>query len=237
MIGHSSILVFIKSPEKGRVKSRLASAFGEEKTLELYKSFVSSILGTLKGAKFPTEIFFYPADPAEAVVDWLGKGFSYIPQRGQDLGERMENAFADSFSCGIWRALIVGTDIPDLAPAVIDEALSFLEDHDAVIGPATDGGYYLIGFKKETFLPSVFHGIPWGTGSVCSMTMQVFARAGYRVHKLPEWRDVDTVDDLISLFIRNRDTDFATAPFMSLCREMFGEKTLSHPAVGRRFVG
>lgn len=202
----SSILLFIKSPEKGRVKSRLALAADEETALEVYKSFVLDIADALKERGQPVTICFHPWNSEETVRSWLREDFSYAPQRGEDLGERMENAFKNSFSEDVVKVVLIGSDIPDLTPAVMDEAFSSLELQDAVIGPASDGGYYMIGFRKHAFLPDVFRGVPWGTGSVFQQTMEIFQRSGIRVHVLPEWNDVDTLDDLRSLFVRNMDT-------------------------------
>jgi rSAM/selenodomain-associated transferase 1 len=216
----SSILLFIKSPEPGKVKSRLASAIGEESALDIYRAFVLDIVGTLKKGNRSITIAFYSED-AEAVVNWLGKDLVYIPQKGKDLGARMRNAFHDVLSQGHEKAVLVGSDIPDLPFEIIDEAFSALEEKDAVIGPASDGGYFLIGFKKDTFLPDIFHGIAWSTDSVYRETMKVFERAGHRVHILPEWRDVDTLDDLRSLYMRNRNTGFRDSLTMSSCKKVF----------------
>jgi len=217
----SSILLFIKSPEQGRVKSRLALAVDEETALQVYKSFVLDITDTLKERGQPLTICFHPWNSKETVQSWLGKDLSYAPQRGEDLGERMENAFKDSFSEDVEKVVLIGSDIPDLTATMMDEAFSPLELQDAVIGPASDGGYYLIGFRKHAFLPEVFRGIPWSTGSVFQQTMEIFLRSGMRVHVLPEWNDVDTLSDLRALFVRNMDTWFAKSRSMSLCRKIF----------------
>ena len=216
----SSILLFIKPPQRGKVKSRLASAIGEESALDIYRAFVLDIVGTLKKGNHTLTIAFYPED-AEAVVNWLGKDLVYIPQKGIDLGARMRHAFHNVFSQGYEKAVLVGSDIPDLPPEIIDEAFSALEEKDAVIGPASDGGYFLIGFKKNTFLPDIFHGIAWSTDSVYRETMKVFEKAGHRVHILPEWKDVDTLDDLRSLYLRNRNTSFRDSLTMSSCEKVF----------------
>ncbi len=209
----SAVIIFIKEPGKGQVKSRLARALGKELAKEAYIHFTLDILRTIR--KYPLRIFFYPPDSRIALMRWLGKDFVCIPQKGRGLGKRMENAFVRSFSDGLEKALIVGSDIPDLAPEVIDEAFEALDKSDAVIGPATDGGYYLIGFNKTSFLPVIFRGIKWGSGSVFRETMDIFRNFGSRVHILPEWQDVDTLKDLRSLVMRNRATDFRNSDTMS----------------------
>lgn len=215
MIDNLSVLIFIKSPEREKVKSRLASVIGDETALTLYKSFILDIIETLQRGNFPLKIFFYPPDSREALENWIGHNCDYIPQEGGDLGERMKNAFIQSFSEGLEKVLLIGSDIPDLTGAVVNEAFESLDNHDAVIGPASDGGYYLIGFKKSTFLPDTFQGITWSNDSVFRKTMGVFNEARLRFHILPEWGDVDTMDDLRSLFGRNIGTVFRNSRTMS----------------------
>ncbi len=204
----SSLLLFVRCPKMGKVKSRLAAALGEGTALDLYESFVFDLISRLGGRSHPLLIVFDPPDAEEEVRNWLGRGYVYIPQAGNNLGERMENAFVRSFAEGIEKAILIGSDIPDLTNHIISEAFGSLDTHEAVIGPATDGGYYLIGFQRGTFLPEIFHGITWSTGSVFAETMKVLEEYGYGTHILPEWRDVDTLEDLGALFLRNRDTEF-----------------------------
>jgi rSAM/selenodomain-associated transferase 1 len=208
----SAVLLFVKTPARGKVKSRLAETIGEELALEAYKLFVSDIIGTIREAGYYLRIFFYPPDSIDAMAEWLGKDI--VPQEGRDLGERMENSFARAFSRGLERAVLIGTDVPDLRTSVINEAFAALKNSEAVIGPASDGGYYLIGFRKESFRPEIFHGIEWGSDSVFSRTMSVFEEFGSRVHILPEWRDVDTVEDLRSLIVRSQSSDFMSSRTM-----------------------
>jgi hypothetical protein len=218
------LILFIRFPERGKVKSRLAAALGEAQTLDIYRAFVHDTITTLKQGTHSLTIAFYPGDSGEAMIDWLGKGFEYIPQRGADLGERMESAFLNAFSGGFGRVLLVGGDIPDLSAAVIEEAWAALAKNDAVIGPASDGGYYLIGFRKETFTRDIFHDIRWSTDSVFTETMTMLAKSGRRVHILPGWMDVDTVEDLRSLFLRNRHSPFRDSHTMSCCKAVFDDR-------------
>jgi len=217
----SSVILFVRSPERGKVKSRLAAAIGGKMALEVYKAFVLDIMETLKRGHYPFRIFFSPRNAEDRVTNWLGRDFMYSPQRGSDIGKKMENAFVQSFSEGSERVVLIGSDIPDLPNSIIHRAFSSLDKCDAVLGPASDGGYYLIGFKKTSFLPDVFHGIPWSTPSVYRETMEVFCRSNYRVHTLRQWNDVDTLDDLRAFFTRNQDTDFRASLSMSLCRKIF----------------
>jgi rSAM/selenodomain-associated transferase 1 len=208
MRNQSIILLFIRAPAKGKIKSRLASTIGEDATLELYKNFILDIVDTIEKSGYPLRIFFHPPDAGEALASWLGRHHHYMPQVGNDLGENMERAFGQIFTEGFTSAVLLGSDIPDLTPAVLHEALDSLRTNDVVMGPAADGGYYLIGCNKGTFLPNMFHGIAWGTNAVFRETMIIMHRASLQVHLVPEWQDVDTQDDLKSLFERNGDTIF-----------------------------
>lgn len=219
MTSERSVLLFVKSPSKGKVKSRLAAEIGEEAALAIYKNFVADLTGMLMSGGFPLKIFFHPPRSRKNVEKWLGKGFECLPQEGADLGEKMKNAFRKSFSEGIEKALLIGSDIPDLPRRILDEAFSSLEDRDAVIGPCADGGYYLIGFRRETFLPGIFDGIRWSSASVFGDTMRFFEKAGYAVRILSEWRDVDTLDDLLALFERNGKGDFRRSGTMKYLLE------------------
>jgi len=226
MVHKKCILVFLKNPERGKVKSRLAGDLDRDLARSLYKNFVLDLLDTLKKGGHSFRICFYPPDAGEKLSDWLGKGYSYLPQNGKDLGERMKNAFLDAFSEGFFKALIIGSDIPDITNQIINEALES-DDNDAVIGPSFDGGYYLIGFKHNTFLPGIFEGIEWGTNTVFEKTMEIFAKNRYKVHLLPKWHDVDRLEDLRALVDGNKNTDFANSTTMAFIRDnqkkLFGE--------------
>lgn len=196
MDNRSALLLFIKSPERGKVKSRLATVIGAGAALEVYKCLAYDTVETLKGGQYLLQICFHPPDSEAVVKNWLGSQYACAPQRGSDLGERMKNAFIHIFSDGIEKAVLVGGDIPDLTTSLINEAFKTLDTSDAVIGPALDGGYYLIGFSRNTFLPDIFGGIAWSTGSVFDRTMSIFEKSGRSVHVLPGLSDIDTFDDL-----------------------------------------
>jgi hypothetical protein len=125
---------------------------------------------------------------------------------GRDLGERMENAFKETFLQGFNEVLVIGTDIPALTPSLIDKALKALKNSDAVIGPCFDGGYYLIGFRKEMFLSDIFKGIQWSTEGVFKDTMEVFSKKIYKVYVLPKLRDIDRIEDLRTFYKESKKT-------------------------------
>jgi hypothetical protein len=224
------ILLFVKAPLRGQVKSRLAAVLGQDAALELYRNFVLDILASIEKSGVPCIICHHPPDSGEIVKNWLGGRHRFLPQEGRDIGERMERAFRRAFSEGASRAVLVGSDIPDLTPKLLNDALALLSENGAVIGPATDGGYYLIGFRSETFLPDIFRGVAWSTDTVFSRTMQIFERAHHKVSLLPPWRDVDAIDDLKDLMSRNRNGGFSesrTMNYLSLLRNKMSSAEVS----------
>ncbi|OPY68788.1 MAG: 2-phospho-L-lactate guanylyltransferase [Syntrophorhabdaceae bacterium PtaU1.Bin034] len=199
--GENRLIVFVRSPVKGEVKTRLAKTIGDEATLALYRCFVSDTLATIRLAGYPAVAFFYPPEAFEAVRDWLGNDITCVPQEGGDLGERMLAAFRKAF-VGCSRAVLVGSDCPDLPPGLLHEAFNGLKTHDAVIGPAGDGGYYLIGFNSAGFLEAPFGGIEWGGPKVFEDTVAILRENGVDVRMLPPWNDIDEYDDLRALYDR-----------------------------------
>ncbi len=192
------ILVFVKAPERSQVKTRLARSIGDELALEFYKGCVHETLTVLKATGFPVRICYHPSERKESVAAWLGNGHPLFPQEGSDLGEHMADAFARAFDAGFNRAVLVGTDIPQLNPPLLMEAFSCMDRHGAVIGPARDGGYYLIGFCAKTFNPDVFSGVSWGTDTVYRKTLQRLDKKELSVHVLPCLEDVDTLEALLN---------------------------------------
>lgn len=209
------ILLFVKAPFRDQVKTRLAAALGRDAALDLYRNFVLDILASIKTSGIPYGVCYYPPDSGETVKDWLGGHLRYMPQEGADVGERMEQAFRRAFSDGASRAVLIGSDIPDLPPALLLDAVGRLDRTSAVIGPAKDGGYYLIGFRNDAFFPGIFRGMEWSTDTVFSRTMRIFEQERREVSVLPSWRDVDTINDLKDLMNRNRNGAFSASGTMN----------------------
>lgn len=193
------VILFVKLPEKGRVKTRLALQVGEDTAVRLYENMALDVVDLLKGGRFPFRICFSPPDARDQMTGWLGKEYDYLPQTGDHLGDRMEKAFANVFSEDVEEALLIGSDIPGLTIGILEEAFTSLVTNDAVIGPADDGGYYLIGFRKNSFTPRIFHDMAWSTSAVFRETADRLHEASRKVHLLPELTDVDTVEDLKTL--------------------------------------
>jgi len=193
------LLFFIKNPEKGLVKTKLASAVGDEMAVKLYRRFLLEMLSTLNRGTFLFYLCFYPEHSLNDLKRWLGDDYLYMPQAGENLGERMKNAFIDAFAMNFKRVVLIGSDIPDLPLEFIEKAFTSLQEKDVVIGPSIDGGYYLIGFKDKNFSLRAFEGIPWSTKRVFEETVKVLKQEGLTVHALQPLRDIDTIDDLKNL--------------------------------------
>ena len=223
-LNKTCLLFFVKSPERTSVKSRLAEAVGVETAQELYRCFVLDMLDSLSdvaaGGQLDLWVCHYPPEAGPEMKAWLGSSLVFVPQQGKDLGERMQNAMESCFTAGYSRAILLGSDVPDLAGSVISEGASLLTSHPAVIGPARDGGYYLLGFQAPAFLPAIFAGMPWGTGEVYDRTREVFRRAALSVPDLPTWRDIDTPADLRDLRERHQNSSFARSRTMSYLRQL-----------------
>ena len=205
-------MVFAKAPVAGEVKTRLATDIGAETAAGLYRAFVADLLLMLSHTGYPVQIHYWPPDAGMEMTTWLGADYEFIPQSGGDLGERMASAFASAFSKNAEQAILVGTDFPDLPSSIIHNAFNALSTHDAVIGPSSDGGYFLIGFTRHGFLPGAFQGIQWGAPNVFSETVKIFDQNRNAVHILPEWWDIDTYGDLIEFIRRQKKSVGSKAP-------------------------
>jgi len=213
------LILFVKSPEKGHVKTRLSQLIGENVTRNLYKAFVADMLESFQyKSQYNIRIAFHPQNAKSKVIRWLGKQYSYLPQRGDGLGERMAHTFKQIFSEGFEKALIIGSDIPDLPQSVILKAFESLSTYDAVIGPSFDGGYYLIGFRNVSFSPEFFYGIEWGTDTVFSQTLDRFKKA-QTVRIMPLWWDIDLPEDIKGLLERNKNTTFKNSRTISFIKK------------------
>jgi rSAM/selenodomain-associated transferase 1 len=200
------ILFFVRNPERGEVKTRLAATLGQNVARDLYRCFILDMLSALESTGFPFVICYYPEDALDDLKGIVGDRYAFQPQYGEDLGERMKNGMVDSFAQGLDQAIVIGSDIPDLPQAFIRESFAALETYDSVIGPAFDGGYYLIGFKQKSFLPEVFQGIEWGMDSVLTRTLDILRDNQHTAYLLPSLRDIDTVEDLRGLFQKHEGT-------------------------------
>ena len=185
------LIVFVKNPVLGKVKTRLAKSIGDEKALEAYRLLLSITRNAAEAVNCTSHVFY--ADEI-ADDDWSNQAFEKHLQHGNSLGERMKNAFSETFALGAKKTLIIGSDCPEISSEIIEDAFLTLESKDAVIGPAKDGGYYLLGIKKEhTFL---FDDKEWSTDSVFEDTVVDFMENRLTYGLLPKLSDVDTIYDL-----------------------------------------
>ena len=196
-----AVILFLRVPEKGRVKTRLSARLDERFVLDLYKAFVKDMLIALQNLE-PIYLFFWPPDKKEELVQWLGREYQYLPQQRGNLGEKMAAAFEYVFSQGADQALVAGTDIPELNRQRIDDALGSLRKNDAVIGPCHDGGYYLIGFDKAGYSRDFFSGITWSTSQVLEQTLDAMNEKSIQYHLLEELADIDTPEEMERLIQR-----------------------------------
>lgn len=191
----AGLILFLKYPAPGLVKTRIGKVLGVDSTAGLYRSFVADILHKIQAVEADLIVYFDPPDRQSDVRIWLGTKLLLFPQKGNDLGKKMENAFLEQFQMGYQRLVLIGSDIPHISSAILRESLDLLCENQAVIGPAKDGGYYLIGFNSSRFLPQVFQGIAWSTGSVFRESMAVFEKNGITAAELAMMSDIDTLDD------------------------------------------
>lgn len=188
--------ILVKFPEPGRVKTRLASEIGPEEAAGVYRLIVERTMKNTRpsGSEYERVLFYAPSDRLDRFSIWF-PGERLLPQRGSDIGEIMANTLADLFREGAEKAVITGSDIPLLGTDVIRQAFYALEGTDIVIGPATDGGYYLIGMKS--LHEGLFRGIPWGTGTVFRETVSAAAKMHLSWKAVVTLPDVDTKEDLL----------------------------------------
>jgi len=213
------VLLFVKYPEKEKVKHRLAVGLTEDIAVELYRNFVLDTLTMLEDLSFPFYICFYPPEDQKKFFCWLGTQYLFLPQEGADFGRRMRSCFERAFTLGFHRVILIGSDSPDLPSGYLKGACTALQTKDVVLGPAVDGGYYLIGFRDTTFTPRVFEDIHWSTSSVLAETTGKLQKANRTVHLLPPWSDVDTIQDLKQLIKRSNDTGFKSSRTITYLRQ------------------
>lgn len=193
MINSKSALgIFFRIPESGKVKKRLAEQIGDELALKAYQAMLYETMKKVETLEGIDIYGFYEGNLQISVE--LPTTFTYIPQIGKDLGQRMSNAVAYLFEKGYGKVVLIGSDSPDLPFKFITEAFRLLSLHEIVIGPARDGGYYLIGMNKPLNL--IFNNISWGSDEVLKKTLLMTKKANIKYSLLPEWYDIDDLEGL-----------------------------------------
>ena len=193
----NAIIVFARFPTKGKVKTRLAKTLGGKFAKDFYKICAEHTFNEiLKIHKNDTRKFIFYSDEKdrEKIKKWTHSKFLLSPQKGKDLGEKMQNAFQTVFNNGVSKTLIIGTDLPEISSEIINRSFELLNNNDIVIGPATDGGYYLLGMKNV--YKELFTNLPWSTDKLFENTIDIINKLNLSISYLPRLSDIDTEEDL-----------------------------------------
>jgi len=200
----TALVIFAKAPIPGHVKTRLSPPLTPDEAATLHGSFVLDTLERTKAAvgrlKLSMDRYLACAPSSSHVFFKImeeRQGVKLIDQVGDDLGARMHQAVEAMFSRGYRRTLLLGTDVPTVPLEHFKQALTLLDSHELVLGPALDGGYYLIGMNRT--IPELFTNMPWSTDQVLRLTQDRAAQLGLKTALLQPWRDVDTLADLEAL--------------------------------------
>ena len=207
---HTALVIFAKAPIPGEVNTRLCPPLTPDEAATLHGSFVIDMLERTKLAIATLQLSFHrylACAPSSELVFFKimeeRQGVSLLDQVGEDLGQRLHCTAVDLFAKGYKQVIIVGTDVPTLPLSVYQEAFAMLGRSDLVLGPALDGGYYLIGLKQPA--EQLFTGVPWSTDQVLAVTQQKAKALGLSVGLTTVWRDVDTIEDLQALITECRE--------------------------------
>lgn len=190
-----ALLIFTKNAEAGKVKTRLAATIGNEAALSIYMQLIAHTIAVTEA--LPVDKFVFYSGYIEREGAWSNKNYFKQLQQGNDLGERMSQAFAFAFQKGHNQIVIIGTDCPELNAEIIINAFALLNKHDVVIGPAEDGGYYLLGMKQH--YSELFENMHWSTNTVFDETARKCAALQLAYCLLPVLKDIDEEKDLVHL--------------------------------------
>jgi len=192
----SSLVIFVRNPQLGKVKSRLAKSLGEPQALAIYLKLLQHTRKETEQLRYSKTVYY--SDFIDTEDEWNQDLFGKALQSGKDLGERMWTAFEEQFSLGFTSVCIIGSDTPEITTRIIEDAFQVLESHDAVIGPADDGGYYLIGLKKN--FRDLFINRQWSTEKVFEDTIEILRVHRLKYHLLPVLSDIDNETDLKKIY-------------------------------------
>ena len=201
-----TVILFTRYPQAGKVKTRLIKGLGPEGAAKLHsrltKQVISNLLPLVKNDSVCLQVS-YCGGSKEEIQTWLGSDLPLKRQQGNDLGERMVRAFEQAWESGAKKVVLIGSDCPGIKPSIIENGLQYLETHDLVLGPAADGGYYLIGLRADVQqcrqYELLFQNISWGTEEVLRQTVQQAEKAKLSFTLLPELHDIDRPEDLAHL--------------------------------------
>lgn len=189
------LIVFAKEAQRGAVKTRLRSYLSEEQCVNLYKSFLKDTVDIARKINCETRIMAYESNgKSPEFLKKISNDFKFYKQKGKNLGQRLYNAFKFAAKSGSSKTVIIGSDSPDLPKSYINKAFNKLNNSDLVLGPAYDGGYYLIGLREPC--KEIFENIKWSSSSVFKQTLEKAKKARKKVAVLGLWHDIDTPQDL-----------------------------------------
>ena len=198
----ATILVFLKAPVAGNVKSRLAESIGAQRAAELYRGWIGNVLMALQPLRPANRVIgYFAGGPRERFAEWRRLADDWWPQPDGDLGERLDFGFRRAHDNG-GPVIAVGTDCLELDAALMAQALDALQRHDVVFGPASDGGYYLVGTAH--MLPGFFQGVRWSSRQTLADHRERCRQHGWSAALLPERHDIDTWDDW-QAYLQRRD--------------------------------
>jgi uncharacterized protein len=187
------LIIFVKAPRPGEVKTRIAEVIGPQPACDAYLALVGVLIGNLRTLP-NVQVRYTPDDAFLEIPRWVQPTWTTAPQGSGDLGQRLVAAFEHGFKSGAERVVIIGSDSPDITRDDIEAAWSALGDHDVVLGPAEDGGYWLIGLRSEQ--PTLFENIAWSSDRVFEETRARATTADLSIHILRTLPDIDTIEDL-----------------------------------------
>lgn len=194
----NAVALFVRQPVPGRVKTRLAQAIGEINACTLYEAMVADVLVSIKTSGLPLFLFHDGLRPEGLPEMWINAAHGVYGQEGSTLDERMRSAFERLYFSGIDKVILAGSDIPGLCAQILQSASDALDQCDVVLAPACDGGYCLVGFRKDSYTSRIFCNIPWSTDQVLSATIDRCNECQIEVELLETLQDIDTIQDLKS---------------------------------------
>jgi rSAM/selenodomain-associated transferase 1 len=183
------LIVFVKNIKLGKVKTRLAKTMGDDAAFEVYKKLVSITEKATEDITVDKRIYF-----SDVIIETKWEGAPKYVQSGTDLGERMQSAFNAAFADGYSKVILIGSDLPDMKEEILEEAFSNLENSEVVFGPAEDGGYYLIGMKKDQNF--IFEAMPWSKSNLLEITKAKLDKHQVGYSLLGTLNDIDNENDL-----------------------------------------
>jgi rSAM/selenodomain-associated transferase 1 len=187
-----AIIIFLKYPELGRSKTRLAATVGDGNALKIYRELLEHTHQITKDLNCD-RFLFYDKESGNK-MDWDDNKYAHLIQVESDLGGRMKNAFADIFNKGYQNVIIIGSDCYELSETTLNDAFELLNQNDAVIGPAKDGGYYLLGLNQ--LINSLFENVAWSTDQVLPATIKVLEERNFSYATTTPLSDIDVYEDL-----------------------------------------